>query len=172
MKSLHENLYHYAQYHRHKRNIFTHFFGIPMIVIALIGLCYVPIASVSVYVITPAGILLIFLCGYYIALSLRLGAIMSLLLVVMYLGVQYSYLLFAEEFIIEFYLFWLVVFVFGWVLQFVGHIYEGKKPAFVDDLMGLIIGPLFILIELLFAMGLYKQLEAKIIESVGPYRDD
>jgi uncharacterized membrane protein YGL010W len=27
-------------------------------------------------------------------------------------------------------------FVVGWVIQFVGHYYEGKKPAFVDDLLG------------------------------------
>src|SRR3546814_9523920 len=26
------------------------------------------------------------------------------------------------------------MFVLGWVIQFVGHYYEGRKPAFVDDL--------------------------------------
>ena len=24
----------------------------------------------------------------------------------------------------------------GWIIQAIGHVYEGRKPAFVDDLMG------------------------------------
>ena len=47
------------------------------------------------------------------------------------------------------------MFVVGWVFQFVGHYYEGRKPAF-DDLSGLIIGPLFVAAEFAFAMGLRK----------------
>ena len=34
------------------------------------------------------------------------------------------------------------LFAVGWVIQFVGHYYEGRKPAFVDDVMGLLVGPL------------------------------
>jgi uncharacterized membrane protein YGL010W len=26
------------------------------------------------------------------------------------------------------------------VIQFIGHWYEGRKPAFVDDLIGLLVG--------------------------------
>ncbi|MDP1165166.1 Mpo1-like protein, partial [Klebsiella pneumoniae] len=46
---------------------------------------------------------------------------------------------------------WLVIgvgsFVVGWVFQFVGHYYEGRKPAFVDDLVGLLVGPMFVVGE-------------------------
>ena len=35
-------------------------------------------------------------------------------------------------------------FVVGWIIQFVGHYYEGKKPAFADDLVGLLVGPMFV----------------------------
>ncbi len=28
------------------------------------------------------------------------------------------------------------MFVIGWAIQFVGHHYEGRKPAFVDDVTG------------------------------------
>ena len=27
----------------------------------------------------------------------------------------------------------------GWAIQFLGHAFEGKKPAFVDDLVGLLV---------------------------------
>jgi uncharacterized membrane protein YGL010W len=46
------------------------------------------------------------------------------------------------------------MFVVGWAIQFVGHHYEGRKPAFVDDVTGLIVGPLFVVAELAFMLGL------------------
>ena len=36
------------------------------------------------------------------------------------------------------------VFVIGWILQFVGHYFEGKSPAFLTNLVHLLIGPLWI----------------------------
>ena len=69
---------------------------------------------------------------------------------------------------------WLVwgvgLFVVGWVFQFVGHYYEGKKPAFVDDLVGLVIGPLFVAAELGFALGLRLEIKNAIEGRVGPMR--
>jgi uncharacterized membrane protein YGL010W len=54
------------------------------------------------------------------------------------------------------------LFVVGWAIQFVGHYFEGKKPAFVDDIMGLMIGPLFVAAELAFLLGLRKELKQQI----------
>ncbi|HUE14949.1 MAG TPA: Mpo1-like protein [Planctomycetaceae bacterium] len=39
----------------------------------------------------------------------------------------------------------LTIFVVAWILQFVGHKIEGKKPAFFQDLQFLLIGPLWLL---------------------------
>ncbi|MCY1314444.1 hypothetical protein D9M70_650910 [compost metagenome] len=60
------------------------------------------------------------------------------------------------------------MFVVGWVIQFVGHYYEGRKPAFVDDLMGLIVGPLFVVAELSFLLGLRAEVERAVEERAGP----
>ena len=69
---------------------------------------------------------------------------------------------------------WLVsgvgLFVVGWVIQFVGHYYEGRKPAFVDDLMGLIVGPLFVVAELGFLVGLRTEVQKAMEERSGPVR--
>jgi uncharacterized membrane protein YGL010W len=35
--------------------------------------------------------------------------------------------------------------VVAWIAQFYGHYVEGAKPAFLDDLLFLSIGPLFVL---------------------------
>lgn len=56
----------------------------------------------------------------------------------------------------------------GWIIQFVGHYYEGRKPAFVDDLSGLIVGPLFVLAELAFLLGLRGDVQREVEERAGP----
>ena len=64
----------------------------------------------------------------------------------------------------------LSIFVVGWILQFIGHHYEGKKPAFVDDIMGLAIGSLFVLAELSFELGFRNTLKEEIERRSGPIR--
>ena len=59
-------------------------------------------------------------------------------------------------------------FVVGWVLQFIGHYYEGRKPAFVDDIVGLLVGPMFVMAEALFALGWGRELHAEIERQAGP----
>ena len=54
------------------------------------------------------------------------------------------------------------LFVVGWVFQFIGHYFEGRKPAFVDDIMGLAIGPLFVVAEVVFMLGFRKDLKAAV----------
>jgi uncharacterized membrane protein YGL010W len=58
-------------------------------------------------------------------------------------------------------------FITGWVLQFIGHYYEGRKPAFVDDLVGLLVGPMFVVGEALFAVGLCRPLAQEIERRTG-----
>ena len=35
------------------------------------------------------------------------------------------------------------MFVFGWILQFIGHAFEGKAPSFFSDPKFLLIGPMW-----------------------------
>ena len=60
------------------------------------------------------------------------------------------------------------IFVVGWIIQFVGHWYEGRKPAFVDDVTGLLVGPMFVTAEILFALGWKKPLLEEIERRAGP----
>ena len=53
-------------------------------------------------------------------------------------------------------------FVAGWVIQFVGHWFEGRKPAFLDDLSGLIVAPLFLVAEVAVLLGLRRELRAAL----------
>jgi uncharacterized membrane protein YGL010W len=62
------------------------------------------------------------------------------------------------------------LFIGGWIIQFVGHAFEGRKPAFVDDLSSFLIGPLFIIAEAAFMLGMRKELEREIVARAGPTR--
>ena len=62
------------------------------------------------------------------------------------------------------------LFAVGWVFQFVGHYWEGRKPAFVDDIVGLLVGPMFVVGEGLMALGLLRDLHQQMEAEVGPTR--
>lgn len=157
MKTLVEHLSQYAAYHRDARNILTHFVGIPLIVIAVATLFSRPQWAA----ISPALVLMVASAVFYLRLELRLGLLMTLLLG---LAVWLGYALAALS--TGLWLGWGVgLFVLGWVIQFVGHYYEGRKPAFIDDVTGLIVGPLFVVVELGFLLGWRKDLQQAIERS-------
>lgn len=166
MKSIEEQLSSYAAYHRDPRNITTHLIGIPMIVLAVAVLLSAPSLPLGSFTVTAAHAVTLLVMAYYLRLEWRMGALMAAwMLANLWLA---SWI--AEQGTFA----WLgggvALFVTGWVFQFAGHFYEGRKPAFVDDLMGLIIGPLFVAVEALFAFGLRRDLQTHIEQQVGPVR--
>jgi uncharacterized membrane protein YGL010W len=50
----------------------------------------------------------------------------------------------------------LALFVAGWILQFVGHLIEGNRPAFFSNPLYLLVGPLWLLRRIAAAIGLSK----------------
>jgi uncharacterized membrane protein YGL010W len=55
-----------------------------------------------------------------------------------------------------------VLFVGGWILQLVGHVFEGRRPALVDNLFQIFIAPLFLCAEVFFALGYKPQLHTAV----------
>ena len=159
MKTLLDHLSQYAAYHRNPRNIATHFVGIPMIVLAVVILLSRPaLGSVGPWVLSPALFFAAAASVYYLRLDLALGLTMTLFL---NLCLHVAAGIAAAE--TSVWLGWgLGLFLIGWAIQFVGHYFEGKKPAFVDDIMGLMIGPLFVAAELAFLLGLRQELKQQI----------
>lgn len=48
----------------------------------------------------------------------------------------------------------IAVFVAAWAGQFIGHILEGRKPAFLEDVRSLLIGPAWLLADLYRRLGI------------------
>lgn len=80
MKTLVDQLAQYADYHRDRRNIATHFVGIPMIVLAVQVLLSRPALQAGAFVLTPALLTTLLACLYYVALDRPLGVLMAALL--------------------------------------------------------------------------------------------
>lgn len=155
MKTLTDHLTQYAAYHRDQRNIITHFIGIPLIVVAVAILLSRPNLMINGLWVSPAMAVAIVAAVFYLKLDRALGACMALLLALcVWLGMYCAQLSTGA------WLGWGIgSFIVGWIIQFIGHYYEGRKPAFVDDIMGLAIGPLFVVAELAFMCGLRKPLQ-------------
>ena len=155
----------YAEYHRDRRNILTHFVGVPMIVFA-VG---VLLAGVHFLVggrdVTLAWLVFALVALWYLSRGhLGIGAATTAgvgVLMVAAHGVSggstAQWLAWGVGF-----------FVVGWVIQFIGHYYEGRKPAFADDIVGLLVGPMFVVLEMLAPAGLFKDLIAEIERHAGP----
>jgi uncharacterized membrane protein YGL010W len=173
MRTLTQQLTKYAEYHRDRRNIATHFIGIPLIVLAVAVLLSRPAWSVSglslsfSFALSPAWVVFVAATLYYLVLDVPLGIMMAIVSALClacgeWLASQSTGIWVGSG---------VGLFVIGWVFQFIGHIaYEHRKPAFVDDLTGLVIGPLFVLAEALFGFGWRPALREAIEAKVGPTR--
>jgi uncharacterized membrane protein YGL010W len=164
MRTLNEQLSTYALYHRDRRNIATHFVGVPMIVFGVFAFASRPALLVGGITLSPALLVLLGGTVFYLLMDRRFGLAMLAAITPpfaagMWLATQGTGV-------------WLGVaaglFGVGWVIQFIGHIFEGKKPAFVDDLVGLLIGPLFVMAETAFMLGMRREVQEVIEAKAGP----
>lgn len=165
MRNTTQLLVQYAAYHRDRRNITTHFVGIPLIVFAVGLLLARPSFAAGGLALTPAWVLWAAASLWYVTRgSFLLGFAVSLVNAVLFLAAHWL----AGDSIGSWLGWGVFTFVLGWLLQLLGHYYEGRKPAFVDDLVGLLVGPMFITAEWLFMLGWGKGLLAEIEARVGP----
>ena len=167
MRTLVDHLSNYADYHRDRRNIATHFVGIPVIVLAVATLLSRPAFDVGLpLTLSPALLVVGAFIAFYFRLDVRFGLAMTgALIPTLFVGAFFA----AQSTAV-----WLGagigMFVGGWIVQFVGHFFEGRKPAFVDDLIGLVVGPLFVMAETAFFLGLRKEVADEVIRRSGPTR--
>jgi len=136
MSTIHELFADYGSYHQTRGNKIFHRIGIPMIMLTLLGmLARLEITSVNSIRIDAAILLILLAEVYYLMLDWRLGLAM--------LGV--SIILYVAGAAMPFW-FNVALFVLGWILQFIGHsVYEKRQPAFFRNFVHLLIGPLWIL---------------------------
>jgi uncharacterized membrane protein YGL010W len=130
---------HYGESHTNPTNEVIHFIAIPLITLSLSGLLYAIHPFVLYALLAGSFIYYARLSVVFLITMLVWSAVM--LWVLQSMGTQLVTLS-------------VVIFVGAWILQFIGHKIEGKKPSFFEDIQYLWVGPLFVLSKLFSKMGI------------------
>ena len=126
----------YAAYHQTKGNKAFHRIGIPLIVLTIVAMLERVMIGKAAGVRLDLAMLMILLVEvWYLVLDWRLGLIMLFALAIFwFIGIVIPL--------------WLSIglFILGWIFQFLGHsVYEHRQPAFFRNVTHLLVGPLWIL---------------------------
>ena len=157
MKTLAEQMSVYQRYHRSSKNKLTHFVGVPLIVLAVcLALTWLKFGSSG---INAAHLAVVLLMIYYFLLDVPLAVASALLFAALlyiahWLANRFGTLGNGVAFA--------ALFIGGWILQLVGHYFEGKKPALVDNLFQVFIAPIFLVAEAAFHLGYKPGLQREI----------
>jgi uncharacterized membrane protein YGL010W len=136
MKRVDDLLSDYGAHHRTRGNLVCHAFGVTLIVFGILSL----LAKLRVGPVTAGEILIAVVVLYYANLDLPLAGGMRAAFVVLDLAARA-----VGDWRVG-----LGAFAIGWVFQAVGHaVYEKNRPAFFKNLQHLLVGPLFLVNEVL-----------------------
>ena len=158
MQTLEQQMGFYAAYHQDARNKASHFVGVPMIIFGLfvaLGWARVEVGGVA---LTAAMLLAAVVLVWYFLLDVPLAlAMLAINAALLYLADGVSQQPIGAGLV------WFVAFFGGgWVVQLVGHLWEGRKPALVDNFFQIFVAPIFLAAEVFFALGYKPALHAAV----------
>ena len=144
----------YGESHQNLINKIIHWVAVPTIVWTVVALLWsVPFpfdTGIPSVPVNWATIALVLAQLYWFRLSVRLGLGLLLYNVLM---VQLTVLV-PQITALDLWKLALMVFVVAWILQFIGHAIEGKKPSFFRDVQFLLIGPAWLMAFIYRALGI------------------
>ena len=163
MKTINNWFEEYSESHQNKMNKIIHWVCIPLIFWSIISLLsLIPHSYLDLFNNTFLndvmhwGTVVIFLgLIFYLRLSFNIFIGMMLFSLCVLMDIYYTLILFdtygffglfktLNNNVFLLYLS-VIVFIFAWILQFIGHKIEGKKPSFLKDIQFLLIGPAWLL---------------------------
>ena len=158
MQTLEQQMSFYAAYHQDARNKASHFVGVPMIIFGLfiaLGWARVEVGGIT---LTAAMLLAAVVLAWYFLLDVPLAlAMLALNAILLYLADMVSVQPIGPGVV-----WFLVFFGGGWVVQLIGHVWEGRKPALVDNFLQIFVAPIFLAAEVFFALGYKPALHAAV----------
>lgn len=150
MKSLIEQLAMYNSYHQSRANKLTHFIGVPLIIFSLL---------IPLHWIYMDWVLLFILIIYYASVDKSIASVFAMVLLVIMLP---AHKIATTSYNKNAFIIFILFFITGWVIQFIGHIFEGRKPAFLDNFMQLFVAPMFLVMELFFLLNYKVELKHQV----------
>ena len=141
----------YGESHQHPTNIIIHKIFVPLIMFSVIGLLWaipVPGFLMKIPFINFGTILVIGALIFYLSMGIKIFLGMIFIVSPIVYGnvllQNYSHQIYLMS----------GIFVFSWIMQFIGHKIEGKKPSFFEDLLFLLVGPVWVIYPLFKKIGL------------------
>ena len=147
----------YAESHRNALNQLIHYICVPVIAVSTLALLWaIPVGrwlglsepgatwvNVVTIAIVPIGF-------FYLRLSFR-----GFVTMIAWFAISVALIVLVQQSLGTL---WLVasaafLWIAAWALQFYGHQVEGAKPSFIEDLVFLLIGPLFVMDKVYRRMG-------------------
>jgi uncharacterized membrane protein YGL010W len=146
----------YAQYHCSSENCVLHWLGVPAIFFAVLVFLAVLQVSIGGISIAIGTLLLIPAVTLWVALDVGVGSALVVTIIPLAAGAEWLGRSAGVTLVL---LIGSALFVTGWLSLVVGHaVFEGRKPAFIDDLSLMFIGPMFLVAKALVALGLRPDL--------------
>ena len=145
----------YGESHQNETNQLIHWIFVPLIFLSVIGLLWdvklgVSLSFLDGEPLNAAMIVTALAFAYYLNLSFSISVGM---LAVSGAGLLICYR-FGNDLPMSVWKISLIIFVVSWIMQFVGHKIEGKKPSFFKDLQLFLIGPIWVLAKLYKKLGI------------------
>ena len=148
MRKIEALLEEYGESHQNKTNKLIHWICVPAIFFSIVGLIYsIPAGFLPEALPFLSGfanwatLVLVLVLIYYLSLSVPLTLGMLFFSAVCLALANFLSIAFPGKL-------WLIslgIFVIAWIVQFVGHNIEGKKPSFYKDVQFLMIGPAWLM---------------------------
>ena len=158
MRDLSTFLHDYGDSHRHPVNQWVHIFCVPAIFVSTLGLFWlIPVGQwlglegAAAYWVNGGTLLAVLCMPFYLRLSMGVS-----LLMLGWLAVSIAVVTLVDRSALS--LGWraLVLWLVAWAVQVWGHKVEGKKPSFTAALVFLLVGPVFVSLELAYKLGLSR----------------
>lgn len=158
MRNLATFLHDYGESHRHPINQWVHIVCVPAIFLSTLGLFWlIPLGrwlgldGAAGYWLNGGTVLAVLCMPFYLRLSVGVSVLM-----LGWLAVSIAIVVAVDRSAAS--LGWsaLVLWLVAWAIQVWGHKVEGKKPSFTDDLVFLLVGPVFVSKEFAYKLGLSR----------------
>jgi len=144
LKPVQEWLDEYGESHQDPTNKAVHWICVPLIALSLIGMLWalpVPAAFLNISPVLNWGVLFMMASVvYYFLLSPQLAVGMVGVMAVFTVALYW-----LDGLRTPLWMLCVGIFVLAWIGQFIGHLVEGKRPSFFQDLQFLMIGPMWLL---------------------------
>ncbi len=146
MKSLGQWFSEYGESHQNHKNKLIHYICVPAIYMSTLGAIFsIPFPIDTSFFMDWTVIVMVPILYFYFRLSAVVGITMAIFTFVSLGFIHWWHTNMAMSVLMMS----TIVFVAAWIMQFVGHKIEGKKPSFFKDLQFLLIGPAWIVAHFL-----------------------